>query len=115
MKNKKLFKLFILLLFISILFLTLNFSCTKNINKNNCNNVKIITGLFKIYDNEYIIIVNPESKSRISYNLLNIDFFKKMKLNKFKDKMVKAKVCVVKKKSPWNIDAKLIEIKLLKK
>jgi len=94
-----------------LLFFLLCTGCTGNIKNEKCKEIKKIEGVLKIYENkQFVIISNPESKSRVSYNIININLIERIKLKKYENLYIVAEVCVLKKHSPWNIDVMLIKI-----
>jgi nucleoside-triphosphatase THEP1 len=60
---------------------------------------------------EYILIEKPESKSRVSYHLINLKEDQKQLLEKLNGKMVEAQIKIVEELSPWNKKAYLLSIK----
>jgi len=60
---------------------------------------------------DYILIEKPESKSRVSYHLIDLKKNQKEELEKLKGKMVEANIKVVQELSPWNKKAILLSIK----
>jgi hypothetical protein len=60
---------------------------------------------------EYILIEKPESKSRVSYHLINLKEDQKQLLEELNGKMVEAQIKIVEELSPWNKKAYLLSIK----
>lgn len=63
---------------------------------------------------DYVLIEKPESKSRISYHLVNLKKNQIDELEKLNKKMVEANIKVVQELSPYNKKAELLSIKLAK-
>ncbi len=103
------------ILFISLIILIIFiYSCKektentqKNISNNNVENFIQIEGLIEIsWDKgnkpkKFFIIKNHTSKSRISYEIINLDKDKRNYLIKNENKIIQIKIKIVEKKSPW--------------
>lgn len=63
---------------------------------------------------DYVLIEKPESKSRVSYHLVNLKKNQIDELEKLNKKMVEASIKVVQEISPYNKKAELLSIKLKK-
>jgi len=125
---KKLFKIknlpSINLIFLLIIIFFIIISCqtliipgssNKNSNASNGGNPMKIIALVEIQivnnQKDYILIEKPESKSRVSYHLIDLKKNQKEELEKLKGKMVEANIKVVQELSPWNKKAILLSIK----
>jgi len=60
---------------------------------------------------DYILIDKPESKSRVSYHLIDLKTQQKNILEKLNGKMVEAQIKVIEELSPWNKKALLLKLK----
>lgn len=113
---------FILTIFLIIFscqtYSTGNCNTNNNTKTNQSNNVIKIIALVEIQivrnQKDYILIEKPESKSRISYHLINLKNNQKEELKKLKGKLVEANIKVIQELSPWNKKAELLSIKLKK-
>lgn len=110
--------IFISLYFIIISCTTVFFTTDPNYLTNSDNKpIKIIALVeIQIVNNQkdYILIEKPESKSRISYHLINLKGNQIEELEKLNKKMVEANIKVIKELSPYNKKAELLAIKLKK-
>lgn len=112
--KRKSYLIFIFCLIIFLCFISCKNNEEKKMSYNN-NSVKWINALVYIdiinEQKEYILIEKPESKSRISYHLINLTEDQKSFLEKLNGKMVEAQIKIVEELSPWNKKAYLLSIK----
>lgn len=90
-------------------------SSNKNSNASNGGKPMKIIALVEIQivnsQKDYILIEKPDSKSRVSYHLIDLKKNQIERLEKLKGKMVEANIKVVQEFSPWNKKAILFSIK----
>lgn len=117
MKKRTIKKIYFFILVCSIFILCLN-GCKKEVVKamnNNENSIKWINALVSIEiingQKDYTLIEKPESKSRISYHLIDLKDEQKELLEKLNGKMVDAEIKIIEELSPWNKKAYLLRIK----
>ncbi len=104
-------------LFLFIILLSLNCSTDERIRKRNKKKpasgtkkeFQIIKGKLEIYsEKEMYIVKNWKTRSRVSYQIENINEFPELK--SLKDKILTVKVKILEQKSPWSGKIKLKEI-----
>ncbi len=111
---KKIYLIFSFCLIIFLCFISCKNDEAKTMNFKN-DSIKWINAIVYIdvinEQKEYILIEKPESKSRVSYHLINLKEDQKQLLEKLNGKMVEAQIKIVEELSPWNKKAYLLSIK----
>ncbi len=116
-KNLALLLIAFFFIIISCQTLVLPGSSSKSSNQPSSKPIKIIALVeIQIVNNQkdYVLIEKPESKSRISYHLVNLKKNQIDELEKLNKKIVEANIKVVQELSPYNKKAELLSIKLKK-